>query len=71
MNQSDPRYDWMRQYAEGTASAETTAQLERALQEDAAFRKLFLEYLNVDLALSTRNSRLGVGAGAQTWRGSQ
>jgi len=49
----DPRHDWLRQYADGTASAETTAQLERALREDAAFRKLFLEYLNVDLALST------------------
>ena len=53
MNQSDPRYDWMRQYAEGTASAEVTAQLEQALREDAAFRRLFLEYLNVDLTLSS------------------
>jgi len=53
VNASDPRHDWLRQYADGTASAETTVQLERALREDAEFRKLFLEYLNVDLALST------------------
>ena len=53
MNESDPRHDWMRQYAEGAASAETTAKLEQALREDASFRKLFIEYLNVDLALST------------------
>jgi len=54
MNTSDPRHDWMRQYAEGTASAEITSQLEHALREDAAFRRLFLEYLSVDLALSDR-----------------
>jgi len=54
MNPSDPRHDWMRQYAEGTASAEVTAQLEQALREDAAFRLLFLEYLSVDLGLSNR-----------------
>ena len=54
MNPSDPRHDWMRQYAEGAASAEVTAQLERALREDAAFRLLFLEYLSVDLGLSNR-----------------
>ena len=53
MSEGDPRHDWMRQYAEGTASAETTLRLEQALREDAAFRKLFLEYLNVDLALAT------------------
>jgi len=58
MNASDPRLDWLRQYAEGTASAQTTAQLEQALREDAAFRKLFLEYLNVDLALATRAAHL-------------
>ncbi|MBM3889061.1 MAG: FecR domain-containing protein [Verrucomicrobia bacterium] len=68
MNGSDPRLDWLRQYAEGTASAETTAQLERALREDAAFRKLFLEYLNVDLALSTGAAHLESAAGAKVLR---
>lgn len=52
MSSGDPRHDWMRQYAQGTASAETTLRLEQALRGDAAFRKLFLEYLNVDLALA-------------------
>lgn len=60
MNEADPRHDWLRQYAEGTASAETTAKLEQALREDAAFRKFFLEYLNVDLALSTTVAHAGV-----------
>ncbi len=53
MKTPDPRLEWMRQYVEGVAAAETVAQLEQALREDAAFRKLFLEYLNIDLALST------------------
>ncbi|MFZ2642960.1 MAG: LamG-like jellyroll fold domain-containing protein [Verrucomicrobiia bacterium] len=52
MTPNDPRLDWMRQYAEGTASAETTAQLQQALRDDPEFRSLFLEYLNLDLALS-------------------
>ena len=52
MNTNDSRFDWMRQYAEGTANAETTAMLEQALRDDAEFRALFVEYLNVDLALS-------------------
>ena len=52
MNTNDSRFDWMREYAEGTASAETTTMLEQALREDAEFRAFFVEYLNVDLALS-------------------
>ena len=66
MSSGDPRHDWMRQYAEGTASAETTLRLEQALREDAVFRKLFLEYLNVDLALAgapgLRNSLVTIPA---------
>jgi ferric-dicitrate binding protein FerR (iron transport regulator) len=58
MSSFDPKYEWMRQYAEGTASSEITAKLEQALREDAAFRRLFLEYLNVDLALSNRAAYL-------------
>lgn len=52
MNLHDPRHEWMQQYADGVASAETTARLEAALHEDAEFRVLFLEYLNLDCALS-------------------
>ena len=52
MNPPDPREEWMQQYADGAASAETTASLEAALRADAEFRTLFLEYLNLDGALS-------------------
>lgn len=52
MNPPDPREEWMQQYADGAASAETTASLEAALRADAEFRALFLEYLNLDGALS-------------------
>jgi len=50
---SDPlREQWLREYLDGTASAETTARLERALCEDPAWRLRFLEHLNIDQALS-------------------
>lgn len=52
MNASDPRLEWVRQYAEGSASVEVTAQLETALQQDAELRTLLLDYLNVDAALN-------------------
>lgn len=47
------RERWLQEYCDGTASAETTALLERALREDLEFRLRFLEYLNVDQALSS------------------
>lgn len=51
---SDPlRERWLQEYCDGTASAETTALLERALREDPELRLRFLEYLNVDQALSS------------------
>lgn len=52
MKSGDPRVEWLQQYADGTASAEVTAQLEAALREDAGLRELLLDYLNVDAALS-------------------
>jgi hypothetical protein len=51
MRTSDPRHEWMQLYADGVASAETTARLDAALREDAEFRALFLDYLNLDGAL--------------------
>jgi hypothetical protein len=45
--------DWIRDYRDGTAGAEDTAKLERALLEDTAYRLRFLEYLNVDQALAS------------------
>jgi len=45
--------EWMRHYAEGTATPEIARQLESVLRDDPEFRALFVEYLNVDLALSS------------------
>jgi ferric-dicitrate binding protein FerR (iron transport regulator) len=52
MNQT-PREDWMQQYRDGTADAETVATLERVLLDDPAYRLRFLEYLNIDQTLSS------------------
>lgn len=62
MNASDPRHEWMQQYADGTASAETVAQLEAALCEDPEFRALFLEYLYLDSALSAETTARNAAA---------
>lgn len=56
MNPNDPRLDWLRDYAEGTADADTMRQLEAALHEDVDLRMLLVEYLNVDLALAANAS---------------
>ncbi|RFC45075.1 MAG: Concanavalin A-like lectin/glucanases superfamily protein/FecR protein [Verrucomicrobia bacterium] len=48
----DNRTQWMQEYLDGTADAQTTAKLESALQKEPEFRIAFLEYLNVDVALS-------------------
>lgn len=48
----DPRTQWIQEYRDGVANAQTTAKLERALQEDPEFRMFFLDYLNLDSALS-------------------
>ncbi|MEI6714842.1 MAG: LamG-like jellyroll fold domain-containing protein [Verrucomicrobiota bacterium] len=50
----DPRSQWIQEYRDGTASAETTSNLERALQQDPEFRLRFLEYLNVDTAIAAQ-----------------
>lgn len=52
----DPRTQWIQEYSDGVADAETTSKLERALQGDPEFRMLFLEYLNVDGALSAQSA---------------
>jgi len=53
MNANDEWQDWLRQYAEGNADAEVTRQLGEALRTDAELRVLLVDYLNVDLALSS------------------
>lgn len=52
MTSDDQKSIRMEEYVRGSASAETVATLEKALRKDAEFREQFLEYLNVDLALS-------------------
>jgi hypothetical protein len=56
MNLDDERLEWLRSYAEGTAAPATIAALERSLRENGHFRDLFVEYLNIDLALATPRS---------------
>lgn len=51
----DPRFEWIQEYRDGSASAETTSNLERALHDDPEFRLQFLEYLNVDGALASQS----------------
>ena len=52
MNRDDHRLEWIADYVAGTASAETIAAIGQAVRDDGAFRDVFLEYLNIDLALS-------------------
>lgn len=46
------RAQWIDEYVRGTASAETVRLLDEALCCDAAFRRYFLEYVNLDSELS-------------------
>jgi ferric-dicitrate binding protein FerR (iron transport regulator) len=52
----DPRTEWIQKYSDGVADSETISKLERALRDDREFRMFFLEYLNVDGALSARSA---------------
>lgn len=47
---------WVLDYVKGTASEEVVRSLESALKTDGAFRAYFLEYLNVDGALSAETA---------------
>ena len=51
MNASDPRLEALHRYADGTATREDVAQVERAILEDAEFRQLAVEYLHLDSAM--------------------
>ena len=62
MTRDDERLDWLRSYAEGTATPTTLAALTRSLGDDDGFRDLFLEYLNIDLALATPRPSPGASA---------
>jgi hypothetical protein len=52
MNRDDERWELARRYTDGTATAEETRTLETALLGDAALRREFARYLNVDTALA-------------------
>jgi hypothetical protein len=58
------REDWMQEYRDGSADAEHTAKLERALLDDPAYRLQFLEYLNIDQALSSAGGFAAKDAGS-------
>lgn len=51
MSRDDDRWELVRRYVEGVATANETRTLEAAVRDDAAFRLEFLRYLNVDAAL--------------------
>lgn len=53
MNPQPKNLELARRYIEGTATAEETRALEAALRTDAAFRRQFLRYANVDAALGS------------------
>lgn len=52
MNAADPRYQWVQDYVQGTATPKDMTSLEAELSSDEDFREFFLEYLNLDLELS-------------------
>lgn len=52
MSDNDPRWGLVQRYVQGDAGPDVIAELTARLREDAEFRTVFLEYLNVDLALS-------------------
>jgi len=51
MSPNDSRLDALQRYAEGTASRDDVAAIERAIAGDAEFRTLLVEYLHLDAAL--------------------
>ena len=53
MNNSDRLLELASRYAEGAASTEEVRTLEEALRTDAAFRRDYLRYLNVDMVLGS------------------
>ena len=48
---NDPRLDALQRYADGMATRDDFAMLERAILEDAEFRSLAVEYLHLDSAM--------------------
>lgn len=59
------REEWIEAYVRGVASAETVRCLEEALRADAAFRRRFLEYLNVDAELAAFSAAHALEQGAE------
>jgi len=53
MNSDDPRYELIRRHHDGEASPHEIAQLEAELRADAAFRRAYVRYLNLDVALGS------------------
>lgn len=56
-NSRNARLELVRRCADGEASAEDLAQLEDYLRQDSEFRRDYLRYLNVDMALAALPSR--------------
>jgi len=48
----DEHLVWIQRYADGIASAEEVARLQAALREEAALRKVFLDYVQIDSGLA-------------------
>lgn len=51
MKTSDPRFELIRRCRDGHATAEELAELEASLREDVGFRKAYVQYANIDVAL--------------------
>ncbi len=53
MNLNDPRWELIRRCHDGDATPEDFSQLESQLSDDEAFRRDYVRYVNVDVALAT------------------
>jgi hypothetical protein len=52
MKTSDPRFELIRRCRDGEATAEELTELEAKLREDIGFRKAYVQYANIDVALN-------------------
>lgn len=59
MNSDDKKLELIRRHVDGMATAEDHRELQEALRNDAALRRLFARYMNLDAALG--NGRLAAG----------
>lgn len=52
MKINDPRFELIRRCRDGEATAEELAKLEASLRDDFGFRKAYVQYANIDVALN-------------------